>query len=192
MRKEEIKRLLERYYNAESTDTEEQILKDFFLKEIVPDELLNDKHIFDYFRHSSALPEPSADFQTRILSALDGEEKTRLFRTRRILLSVSGIAAAIAIIAGAYFFLKNPAEPRDTYSDPAIAYAETMKILYGVSYKLNQGARSLQPVSMLRKVTARSLKTVDMPARIMEKKLTRLDQLNRTVKTLDLINNDKK
>jgi hypothetical protein len=192
MRKEEIKRLLEKYYNGESTDEEERQLKELFSKEIVPDEFQHDREIFSYFRYSASMPGPSDGFEERIISAAGTGENNAMPHGRRILFTAISIAAGLALLAGSYFLLMRNQGPRDTYSDPAIAYAETMKILYSVSYQLNRGARELEPVTMLRNVPAKSLDAIDRPARIMNEKLKSLGQLDRALKTLDMINNENK
>jgi len=194
MKKEEIRELLKKYYDGVSTDQEEVLLKEFFSREIVPEEFIHEREIFSYFRHSASIPEPSEGFEERIISAIgtaDGENQEERKGIRRILYIAISIAAGFTILLGTYFLLSRSREPRDTYSDPAIAYAETMKILYNVSYQLNQGTRSLEPVSKLRTITTRSLEAVAKPARIMTEKFRSLDQLDRTVKALNLINNEK-
>ena len=42
----QIEKLLERFYNAETSEAEEQMLKDFFLNEEVPPHLQAEKEIF--------------------------------------------------------------------------------------------------------------------------------------------------
>ena len=81
----EIKQLLEKYYNGESSVDEELILKEFFSREIVPEELEAEKNIFRFYLHSSGTPLPSEDFTKTILSAVDDEEiNLTKFRKRRI------------------------------------------------------------------------------------------------------------
>jgi hypothetical protein len=190
MEKEEIKRLLEKYYNGESTEKEEGLLKELFASETVPEDFEHDKALFNYFRHVSKMPEPSPGFESRILSAAADDRMVPVRPARKILVTVLAIAAGVALITGSYFFLKRGSEPRDTYSDPAVAYAETMKILHGVSYRLSYGRKSLEPVGKLHKLTKESLVAFESPAKIVDEKLKSLNQLNRTVKTLGTINSE--
>ena len=134
MKSEEIKRLLEKYYDGESTVEEEVYLKNFFSLGDIPEDLLDEKEIFSYFLKSAIVPEPSLVFEKKIIDALDsvGEVSLNLKR-RRAFGTFTSIAAVILILTGSYFFFIHKSEPRDTFSDPEIAYAETMKILYGVS-----------------------------------------------------------
>ena len=51
-----IEALLERYYDAQTSETEERMLKDFFLHEEVPAHLLAEKEMFLQLQ-ASAMPE---------------------------------------------------------------------------------------------------------------------------------------
>lgn len=178
MNQEEIKRLLEKYYNAETTEDEELCLYEFFLENNnVPQELLDDKEIFNCIARLSEIPEPSPDFERRIISAIDSDHSfNKKVKRRRLYLTVSGIAAGLLILAGSYFFLNNN-RPRDTFSDPEIAYAETMKILYSVSVRLNKGTSGLEQVGKLEEITKGSLQELNKPAKLMKEKMKVLDLL---------------
>jgi hypothetical protein len=85
-------------------------------------------------------------------------------------------------MAGSYFFFISRSEPRNTFSDPEIAYAETMKILMKVSSQLNRGALALEPVAKINDLTTKSFDAINKPARIIEKNLKNLDYLQRAYK----------
>ncbi|MDP4222626.1 MAG: hypothetical protein Q8868_04860 [Bacteroidota bacterium] len=181
MNQEEIKRLLEKYYNGESTEAEETLLKEFFSREDIPDDLAEEREIFRYFSGPEGIPEPSPEFESRIISALDSVDRESFkLRQRRMYGILTGIAAGIAILAGSYYFFLHKPGPRDTYSDPQIAYTETMKILYNVSVQLNNGTSALKPVGKLNKSKG-----------ILVEKMRKLDKFNRTVQVLDMIDNKK-
>ena len=99
------------------------------------------------------------------------------FRIRRLPGVFSGIAAAILILAGSYFFFTNRSEPRDTYTDPEVAYAETMKILFQVSARLNQGTKALGHLSALQDETHKTMATVSRSTAIIEDKMKPLDNV---------------
>lgn len=186
MNAEEIRRLLERYYAGESSLDDEVSLKEFFSREYVPEDLMEEKEIFRYYLQSSDVPEPSAGFENSIFSALDAEDrKYESLKRRRIFGAVSGIAAALLILTGTYFFFINKSQPKDTYSDPEIAYAETMKILYDVSDRLNRGTRSLGYLNRLQNETMRGIETVNRTATIMKEKM---EPLNTMLETFEEIN----
>jgi hypothetical protein len=186
MNSEEIKRLLEKYYEGDSTSEEELLLKKFFSEEDVPGDLSDEKEIFMYYLQSSAIPEPSADFEDRILSAINTEDKDiARIKRRRLYVTLSGIAAGMLILAGSYFFFTNKSEPRDTFSDPEIAYAETMKVLYDISSRLNHGTKALGQIGELRDETRRSLNTMNKSTAILKEKMKPLDNMLRTMENIN-------
>jgi hypothetical protein len=185
MNSEEIKRLLEKYYEGDSTSQEELLLKKFFSEEDVPGDLNDEKEIFMYYRQSSQIPEPSADFEDRIVSAINAEDGDIVrIKRRRLYVTLSGIAAGLLILAGSYFFFTGRSEPRDTYSDPELAYAETMKILYNVSARLNHGTQALGKISLLQDETQKSLLTINRSASVITEKMKPLINLSK-VKDID-------
>ncbi len=96
------------------------------------------------------------------------------------------------ILAGTYFFLARESEPIDTFSDPEIAYAETMKILYDVSTRLNKGTRALEIVGMMQEVAQQSLDEITRPVNLIEEKLKPLGQLNRAMEAVGEMSDEKK
>jgi hypothetical protein len=178
MNSEEIKRLLEKYYEGATTLEEELLLKKFFSGEKIPPDLLNDKEIFRYYIQMTEIPEPSTDFEEKIFSAIGREDKNIAeAKSRRLFGSLSGIAAVMLILAGSYFFFTNRSEPPDTYSDPELAYAETMKILYEVSARLNHGTQALGQIGALQDETQKTINTLNRSTGIMKEKMKPLDNL---------------
>ena len=60
MNEGELKKLLDKYYNGDSTDNEEMLLRDFFNNENVPGGYEAEKAIFSYFSSPVNIPEPIA------------------------------------------------------------------------------------------------------------------------------------
>ena len=182
MKEEELKRLIERYYNAESTEEEERTLKDYFRKDNIPEGFETEKLIFSYYSESAEVPSQSIDFETRILAGIDSlEENTGSKRLKRYLVPLLSAAAAVVILAGSYFFFISRTGQTDTFSDPEIAYAETIKILKDVSSQLNHGARVLEPVGKISEMTRKSFETINKSTRIVEKDLKSLDYLQKAL-----------
>jgi hypothetical protein len=178
MNSEEIKRLLEKYYEGTTTSKEELSLKKFFSGENIPPDLSNEKEIFRYYMQMAEIPEPSTEFEEKIISAIDREDKNIAgFKRRRLFGTLSGIAAAMLILAGSYFFFTSRSEPRDTYSDPEVAYAETMRILYDVSARLNQGTKALGHLSALQDETQKMMATVSRSTAKIEDNIKPLDNV---------------
>ena len=186
MNSEEIKRLLEKYYEGETTTGEELLLKKFFSLENVPPDLRGDQEIFRYYFQAAEIPEPSTGFEKRIISAIESEVKdSDRIKRRRLFVTISGIAATLLILMGSYFFFTNRSEPRDTYSDPEVAYAETMKILYQVSARLNKGTKALGHLSTLQDETQKTMETVGRSTAKIENSMKPLDNVFETIRQAD-------
>jgi len=177
---EEIRQLLDRYYSGECTLKEESLLRDFFSRSDVPDDMKEDQAVFRFYSDSREIPEPTAGFEDRIFSALDVAEGK--YGKRRLFTVLSGAAAAILIIAGSYFFFFNERPVKDTYSDPEIAYAETMKILYDVSARLNKGTKALDKIKLMEIETEKGLQKVNRSASLFKEQMKPLNSALETMK----------
>jgi hypothetical protein len=186
MNQEEIKQLLDKYYAGETTPDEEIYLKKYFNQTDIPAEFRDEMEIFRYFSQLSVIPEPSADFEKRIISAIDSSDQiSGSLKRRRIYIVLSGIAAGMLILAGTYFFFIQKSEPRDTYSNPEIAYAETMKVLYDVSSRINHGTKALGQLGELRNETNRSLKIINKSTSTLKEKMKPLDNMLKTMENIN-------
>ncbi len=184
MKPAEIIQLLTKYYDGNSTIDEERLLKEYFSGPGVPEELLAEQEIFRCYSSimKKVIPEPSADFELRIFAAIDREEKETAVPRRRSFYSIlSGIAATLLILAAAYFFFERRPDIRDTYTDPEVAYAEAMKILYSVSSRMNEGTRALGQLGALQEETGRTLDAVGKSASIIEDKMKPIESIFRTL-----------
>lgn len=178
MSEEELKRLIEKYYDGKSTVGEENELRAYFSSNNVPQGYEAEKEIFSFFMNSGDIPEPTADFEARIIRAIDASEEPVLpDNLRRLLVPLLSAAAGLLILAGSYFFFVHRIEPADTYKDPKIAYAETMKILMDVSAQINHGTRSLKPVGKINEMKMKSFESINKSAILVEKNLKSLGYL---------------
>jgi hypothetical protein len=182
MNEEELKRLIGKYYNGESTEEEERALREIFAKGNIPEGYETEKIIFSYYTEAAEAPAPSIDFEARILAGIDASERNRgIGQIRKYLVPVLGVAAGLLILVGSYFFFTKRQIPSDTFTDPQIAYAETIKILRDVSSQLNRGAQVLEPVGKINELTRKSFNTIKNSTRIVEKNLKNLDYLQRAI-----------
>jgi hypothetical protein len=178
MNEVELKRLIEKYYNGESTEQEENILKDYFRKGNIPEGYEAEKLIFSYYTDSAEIPGPSIDFESRIMAGIDASGRNiGSQKLKRYLLPVLSVAAGLLILVGSYFLIVKKAETGDTFTDPKLAYAETIKILRDVSSQLNHGARVLEPVAKINEMGKKSFASFNKPAGIVEKNLRNLNYL---------------
>ena len=182
MNSEELNRLLGKFYNGESTEEEEELLKSFFREDNIPQGFDDEEAVFNYYSSSMKIPEPSADFESRILRGIDESEgKQNSGRNRTIALWIMSTAAGLLIMVGSYFFFADKEELKDTFSDPEIAYAETLRILMAVSEQLNKGSRALEPVGVINEVKSKEI----------EKDLKNLDYIQQAI-DLTRISGEKK
>ena len=147
-------------YKGMSSGEEEKELKEFFSGDNIFPGYEAEKEIFRHYSGSELIPVPSIGFEMRIIRAVDELEKPRI-RNRSVkrYLTLFSAAATILIIIASWFFFIREKEPQDTFSDPALAYSETMKILNNVSMKLNRATEAITPVVDLANRTFTSMRT---------------------------------
>jgi hypothetical protein len=184
MSEEELKRLIEKFYSGASTDEEERALRNYFIENNAPPGYEAEKEIFSFLMEAGEVPEPSAGFENRIIKAVDSSsERARSSKIRRVLVPLMGAAAGLLILAGSYFFFLNRIESEDTYTDPEIAYAETVKILMDVSSKMNHATSPLKPVGKINKMKIKSFESINKSAILVEKNLKSLGYLRNSAET---------
>jgi hypothetical protein len=179
MNAEELKQLLEKYYSGESTPEEETFLREYFNGDYIPEGFEAEREIFSYYTESASIPEPADGFENRIMDAIDLSERviSGPIKIRRYLIPIMSAAASILIIAGSYFFFVRNNQLKDTYSDPKMAYAETMKILIDVSSKMNHATVALEPIGKMNKMKTKSFEAINKSTGIIEKNLKTLNYL---------------
>jgi len=184
MNDEELKRLIEKYYNGTSTDDEEKALRAFFSENVAPQCYEAEKEIFSYYMDSSEIPEPSADFVAGIIKAIDSSDVgDKTVRVKRLLVPLLSAAAGLLILIGSYFFFVHKAAPEDTFTDPQLAYAETMKILMNVSTQINRGTRPLKNVGKINEIKVKSMASINKSTVLVEKNLKSLGYLRNSAET---------
>ena len=130
-----IEALLERYYDAQTSEAEEQRLKDFFLHEEVPAHLQAEKEMFLQLQ-ATDVPE---GLEERLSQSIDRWGKKH--RTLR-LQWIGSIAASLLLLFGAGWYLQEPPR-KDTCATPEEAYMEAQKALVLFSAALNKGMKQM-------------------------------------------------
>lgn len=157
MKTEDIKKLLELYYDGETSQLEENRLIEYFSGENIAPELMDEKIIFESI-HSTDNIVINDNLENKLNVLIDNlankgitnsQQKTlHKKKNHQIIFWFSGIAASIAILLSVVLLLNDKTENslqspslvlRDTYTDPDKAYAETEKALLLISSKLNKG-----------------------------------------------------
>ncbi len=181
----EIREMLDRFYQGESTLEEERRLKDFFSTGSVPEELLADRELFLSFLEEGLDISVPGDLDQQIIAAIDREEKKDQKARRINLYSLSGLAAGLLALIAVYLFFLRDDRPElvafhqvDTYEDPMKAYEEAKQTLFYVSAKLNSGTSELKYVKEATKATVDPLKSLSKINK-GSKELNLLGQLQR-------------
>jgi hypothetical protein len=183
MKEEKLKELLERYYNGDTSDEEEFLLRKYFLGNEVFPGYEAEKEIFSYYSGNEEAYAPSDDLEKRIIKSIDAIEGKHTFsRKRLILLSV---AASLAILIGSYFFFINRSEPEDSFDDPQIAYVEAKRILFDISVRMNRGTMALQNVARINNAAAAGLESVEKSASLISGQIERIENLGKLLETDD-------
>lgn len=181
MRNEEISRLIKKFYDGDSTEEDEKYLRALFIGDKPPEGFETEKEFILFCMSGGPIKGPSPDLEDRILSRVDDSGgKGLIFKSGRyLILMISSAAAVIIMLIGTYFFLESRNSYRDTFSDPEIAYAETMKILMDVSVRLNKGTSALEPVGKLSSVTDMSIEKINESSELINKSMSQLKDLRK-------------
>jgi hypothetical protein len=135
-----LKKLLEKFYDGQTSELEENELRKWLEQEDLPAKFVADR---DYFRAMGLLKEETIDdsFERELFQRINSEKKVKVVRFWS--LSVSGVAATIAIFLAIWFGtdLLNSKKAYGTITDPKIAFSESQKILEEVSKNLDKGLK---------------------------------------------------
>ena len=151
---EDIKRLLDRYYDGTTTEEEEEALRTYFNGSDIDASLREESVIFTALQ-SSECPVPTGmeGRLSRQISQWNTLEVTNRRAIRHINLRwVVGIAASLLLLfaTGAIVYQnenKSPQTEQDTYTNAKDAYAETSKALMKFSKTLNKGIDATENIT---------------------------------------------
>lgn len=152
-----IEQLLDKYWQCETSQAEELILRVFFSQESVPAELSQYQSLFKYEKESSEMQVLGVGFDKKILQRLKEEEcgsgsknqakvKVRVVSVKDRMMPLLKAVAVVAVIVvlgnAAQFPFQdtdsygediNYANYQDTYSDPSVAYDKVESALLLIS-----------------------------------------------------------
>lgn len=176
-----IEQLIEKYLNGETYLSEEGSLRKFLLSDDLEEKYKPLRDEFIYFEHMKSQVNVNPDFDDKLIKSLDSlPVKKSNLQTQKITYILSGIAACLLLMLGAYSIYhylgtdeKNiNALASSSVKDPKIAYEQTKKALLSVSSNLNKGTGKLQNLSKL-------TETIDQLSKLSE--LNKLENnLNRS------------
>lgn len=152
---DKIRQLLDRYYDGQTNEREEQVLKDYFLQDDVPPQWATDQRLFRQL-YGADMPAING-LEQRLSRQIDGwncVEKTASRRTRTIGLRwIAGMAASLLLLFAIGLLVDRQqkqaqyAVQQDTFDDPRDAYAETQKALMIFSKSINKGLNKVEHVT---------------------------------------------
>ena len=155
MNYDEIRSLLEAYWNAESTLEQERRLKEFFAKttDVLPQDLAASRNWFLGLRQEAATSFSAAEARAAIPARVPAEAAGPL----RLFWRGYWEYAAILLIAAGSFWLRpypapparNPESQADTYQDPRKAFEVTRQALELISANLNRAKEPVSKISLL-------------------------------------------
>jgi hypothetical protein len=133
MELDKVERILEKYFEGETTSAEEKELKDYFASTNVAQHLEHYKPMFGYFSQAK---------QEQYKAVIPLQTK------KRKIASWTSIAAAVIVLLGlgTFTFMNyNATKSQDlgTYDDPEVAFRETQKALGLISKHVNTGIESV-------------------------------------------------
>lgn len=157
----QIKALLEKYYNGESTLDEEQILYEYFIQDDVSNELDADKDIFLNNLDEKNKFQDIPDISGEIWNNIKKNEVNHISREKKMIYWAYRVAAGLLVLLASYFFIKNQFDKNqngeyqiaDTYENPEEAYEATKQALLYVSEILNSGTEHLEPIQKINEGT---------------------------------------
>ena len=149
MNTERINELLERYYEALTTEAEEKELRRFFVEGEVPAHLMGERELFLQLQAARAEVSVPQGLEARLSEAIDSwialekcpRKHSNIYRLRWI----SGIAASILVMLAFGWHLYEPAR-KDTCATPKEAYAEAHDALMQFALALNKGTQQIAMV----------------------------------------------
>ena len=159
MKVEELERLLAKFYDGNTSEQEEEVLKEAFKTEEVPAHLQRDKRLFlSFFRQEADMenvPEGLVDKLSRMIDRKADEEQQFFHRnkTKRNWYWIGGIAATLLLLIGIGYgtvYKKDMCQPtpQDTFSNPEDAYKALQATLIEVSTNLNKGIEQVEATRM--------------------------------------------
>lgn len=151
METKEIKRLLQLYFNGESTLEDERTLEAYFRAGDVAKDVAEYAEFFGGISELSNVVDDSSIEEDVMDYILENEhrEKTKF---RKLWINVTGIAASVIIILGGFLFYQQQQKPfDDTFENPEQAYEYAEQTLQFVSAKYNKGFAELSNFGMLQK-----------------------------------------
>jgi len=158
-----IEKLLEKYWECETSVAEEKELKDFFNRGQVPEKWQSFIPLFQYYDKEKAEGGLDHFFDERLLAQIEKDERNPETATkpkgkvRKLVNDALKVAAVILVLmTSAYFVRENVIENKEpvnttianTIEDPKEAFEEAKKALMMISKNFNKGKKEASKMSV--------------------------------------------
>ncbi|MEI7982497.1 MAG: hypothetical protein WCI71_12660 [Bacteroidota bacterium] len=159
MNTREIDKLLDSYYEGNTTLEEEQILQAFFCDDDVPAGLRQHQRLFRYYTIAKTENLENPDFEKKLNARLDARvNETPVLShipSRNRFLFFGSVAAGILLLAGLFFTLQNDVlrinRSGTLLSPQEQTYAEARQALLLVSANFNRGIKQAERIQLIDK-----------------------------------------
>lgn len=153
METKEVKYLLQRYFNGESTEEEERSLEAYFQSGEVAEEVAEYAEFFGGISELANLAD-DADIEDDVMDYILENEHREKTKYRTMWKMVTGIAASVIIVLGSFLVYQEQRKPfDDTFNDPEEAYAYATQTLGFVGEKYSKGLAELSKFEKLQKAS---------------------------------------
>lgn len=154
MKTKEIKKLLQKYFEGESSLEEERILQTYFTAGNVAEELSEYAGFFGGIAQLAKVSGES-EIENEVMDHILENEHREKTRFRQMWQMVTGVAAAIIIVMGGFLIFQEQQKPfADTYKNPDRAYEVAAQTLQFVSEKYSTGMDELSNFGKIEKAAA--------------------------------------
>jgi hypothetical protein len=142
-----IRQTLQKYFEGESSEQEEQLLEEYFRSGDLDPALEKYRVLFSGIQELSVGRDEK--LEEEIMDYILENEHREKNRYRWLWQAVSGIAAAVAIALVVVNFYANRYQWKDTYADPNQAYAEASQALRYMAAHYQKGLANLEPIKKI-------------------------------------------
>jgi hypothetical protein len=149
MEMKEAEQLLQRYFNGETTEKEEERLTAWFQRGEADDAL---KPYAAYFKGIQELTDAAGDesIEAEVMDYILENESKEKSKYRWLWKTVTGIAASVILVIGGMLLYQQPDKTyEDTFENPEMAYVHAENALMYVSSKYNKGVAELNKFDKL-------------------------------------------
>lgn len=142
----EIKKLLKKYLEGETSLEEEALLREQFNQTDLPGDDPELKEMFRYFVDARQETAPQFNITDELNTLIQNAQEKQTLRRLNPLYAWIGSAAAVLLISLGIFQYLNKPEPKvkDTFKDPRLAYLETKRALLLISNTMNRNTANLK------------------------------------------------